>query len=420
VTAGGGRCSARSGLPTPSRLSGDSRPRARTDHHTSRRCHLAKRAAVDADDERRNFGGEEIAPNTNDDDVIGDVAELDDPTYADAKWNVYRLNDDGQAPPGSRVGAFVCRLVGPIELDKLRERVGGGVFRLIGSLPSRGRVWTVVTIDGPRRIEPPIAAAPNTNPYLPPTQPMPPAYGYPPNGWPVDPMQAMREELRELRRDVAAKSTVAADPIAMLGAVIQLVKDNAPAAPPAPTEAVIGPILSMLDKGIRLGRGERGEGGGGNGELGAIVRESLPVILQSLGQLLRPNAPPAPPVQHGERVRRESSSAEVIEPTTKPRATPAADDPAHMARRLDEIARLLAEAIDAGTPADTLIDLAEEKLTGEELDQLSQPGATAGHVLEALTPARVSQYPAFGIVDSDQRSAALAYIGSFLQALRER
>lgn len=327
----------------------------------------------DPDPDPEDRGAADDDPNG--DDPLGDALELDSPEFADATWNLYRLNDDGTAPRGSKVGAFVCKLSGPLSQEAIKQTYGGGLYRVIGKAPNRGRLWTTFVIDGPKIAQPAVAPTP--------LQPGPSAI------LPLDAVAQLAADVRELKAQIANGG--GQGQLQLFLAALQAARSMMPApTPPLPVE----PLLGLFQKGFDLGRNV--EGGGSPYDW---LRELAPVITQ----LVRPPAPaPAP---HPTRAV-PAPAATPPAPAGANGAPPAGSSP----NRLIMFAEMLANGIRTQQDVNELASAAVSVMTEEELDQLE--GTPAGVILNAMGPALRAQYPVLESAES------LPYLERLQMALR--
>lgn len=282
-----------------------------------------------------------------------DALQLEAPEFQTARWTVYRLNADGTIPEGSRVGRYCGKFEGPLDLEKVRERWGGGVFRMIASMPDRRRKWLQIEIEG----APVVEAVAQPAPVVP------------------DVAESKLEgELRALREEIATlKQTAAAppppDPMQMFATAIQLVRETTP----QPTTQ----LFDVFEKGLKIGRDSTGDG---DSWLSA-VREVVPPILETLNKPRPPAPPSTAPSAAATRAAAASGAG-------KP-APPSAEDRERTRKQL--VTTMLADALERNLPIEELAEQADIVL--EEGEMMAIRVASADQLLQAIGPELLQQYP---------------------------
>ena len=86
--------------------------------------------------------------------ATGDMQMLQDATFAEWSWTVYRLrNAEEMQRAGTRSPrVFVTKTVGPFDVVSLQRDFGGGVYEIRGSFDGHLRIRHVQEIEGPRRV----------------------------------------------------------------------------------------------------------------------------------------------------------------------------------------------------------------------------------------------------------------------------
>jgi hypothetical protein len=305
---------------------------------------------------------------SEDEAILGDAWEYDDPAFRDASASIYRLNDDGTPPPGNRLGAFVKKWNGPLDQEKLRDAIGGGLFRVIVKMPDRRRKVLTINLEGPRIVPPATIPAPAS------------AYPAPPPTERDRVIDELRQELRDLRAVITTPPVAQVDPFAMFARALEFARGLVPPAPPMPMEAMLG----MFERGFRMG--ERAEGGMGIGE---VVKDILPLVSKAIDSQ-RPRDASVAPLPG-------IAPARVNGPT---------DDPQ---KRLTMFAAMIAAAQRSMTTPEAFAHECRAKLLASEVDDLR--AANVDVVLQAMGVGRVAEYSLDSQVSRD-------YIGRTLEALR--
>jgi hypothetical protein len=249
------------------------------------------------------------------DDALGDILALSDTgLYADVTWYLYRIPRLGQAgvtKPARTGGPKYCaRFTGALDIEHVRETVGGGLYRIAGT--RRGQMFfnRRFEIDGPEKV---IDQAP--------TAPSAPSE-------PSGEISALRLEIQALTKALGQRTETVSSPSVGSGMslieILELVKHLTPPQRNGDA-AMVETMLKMVEKGISLG--EAREPGKENGWATAI---------QSLGPLLErivtarqqprrgPAAPgPARPVASAVSPAATQSRAEVVD--ENPRMTAVID-----------------------------------------------------------------------------------------------
>jgi hypothetical protein len=301
--------------------------------------------------------------------ALGDALDFDDPRYSGARWTLYRLDDDGNPPPGTRVGSFLRKLTGPLDLEKIQEQFGGGCYRVIATLPDRTRDWYVFRIDGPPRVQTPPPAAPAA------------AVG--------DPLVLrLLARLDELERRTATPAPTV-DPLDAMAKMFAVFRSMMPEHSSA-SVGLVDPLLGMFERGYKLG--ERSEGGQ---SIADTLKEIAPTVIGLLQAKPAAAPPPARPKQSG---------AEVI-PNAPAKPAPAAVAPAVNSDAL-VLASVLSKAIISNQDPADLCVLAEQVLSPEDQDGLDV--ATPQDVLNSIGVGVVALYPVL------EKPEAIAYLQRFL------
>jgi len=309
---------------------------------------------------------------------LGDLESLDGAAFDNLTWYVYRL-DDGDGEAG---GGYIAKIVGRLDLDRLREQVGGGRFRLFGKFPSaehRAPIRRVVTIVGPRLTFDDDASAPaSTPPRL-----------FRPAAPRDDEMQQLRADLDELRslvREIptqlrALSGNVPSPEMRTIADVLGMVKEIMPQ-PPDPAAQVAG-IMQVWERGVDAGR--RAENGGGG--FAELARELAPLV----GAFLQRATTPTPAPEKTGAMTAAPAAPIVVAPPARSPANGVAPDRTP-AQRVNDISAALALAIQNGASGADLADLAEQLCTPDELDGIR--AVSGAQLLELIPPGTRAMYPA--------------------------
>jgi hypothetical protein len=342
---------------------------------------LAAAFAEPRDDER-----EELEQERNTlEDALGDAVDFDDPRFANAKWKIYRLNDDGTVPPGAPgVGVFLRSWVGPLDMDKVRDAIGGGCFRLVGTMPDRSRPSYIVAIEGPR-IVPPAAV----------TTPASPAPGS------SSEVAELRAEIRQLASSLAQPRQT--DPLELFRTSLEYARSLLPPPPPPAGAELMQGMFTMFDRGYRLGRDGGADEDRSSSPIAELAREVLPLVT-ALSNASR-NAPaPAPALSTG--TPGELAARAQAQTPALPASRPTTSDE----RRVDMLTEILAKAIARNQDVHELVEVVDGILTDEESANLAH--ATPEVLLLRIGEPRRALYPSL----SNER--AVPYLTRFLEQFR--
>ena len=105
----------------------------------------------------------------------GDMAALQDATFNEWQWTVYRIrSQDEMVKNGSRFPrVFVTKSVGPFDIGALQQHFGGGVYEIRGVFEGYLRIRHREEIEGPRRQYDMPPARPAFSSYAPEPAPVP-------------------------------------------------------------------------------------------------------------------------------------------------------------------------------------------------------------------------------------------------------
>lgn len=279
--------------------------------------------------------------------ALGDFAHLAEQYSNDTLVTyVYRIDEDGRKLPGG-VGpqVYLEKVMGVPELDKIRERWGGGCYEFMIQT-TRGKMIQKrrMLVAGPARnaFETPAPApapAPATAPAL--------------DG---DRLATMVSE--SIARAIAPLLERRAEPRESsfeqtLALAERMATRMAP--PPQDQATLVKSSLDMLEKGINLARRETGSGR----SLGDAVVEAMPQLVEVIGRVID---------------SRERNAA--------PGAAPAAPAPPGPDLANLVLAGMVARAVANGRTAEDLAAVIEVQLNERELAQLVgiAPGFVAGNL----------------------------------------
>jgi hypothetical protein len=317
-------------------------------------------------------------------DDFGDFLALADESFRDATWFIWRRAVPGEpVVPGSKgTPKYVCKLVGPIDLDTIAQRVGGGSFRICGyrGTPFRKFIERPFEVDGPRKVHDTERAP----------APAPPTNGSAPADMAAAVTAAIAAGFARLEQKL--QPPPAAAPAMSFKDLIEAAKlmRPDPVQQENPNENTINAMMGLIKQGIELGATR--EPGAGTDWV-AVIDKAMPIadkLVSALGQ--RRGVPPRRPPQ-GQPV--PPSRAEVIEtPPPAPEPEPA---PEGVNVRMAAVVDSLARSIEAmGTerevePAD-FAATAETVLLPAELSMLRL--ATTDSLMAELLQT-VDQFPVF-------------------------
>lgn len=337
-------------------------------------------------------------------DRYGDLGTLESLDRDDVTWYVYRLAPDGRAlPTGVRQGdgLYVLKFTGTFSLDRLREELGGGFYRVIGKSADSGEfvVRARFGIDAPLRsaLFAPAGVA-TTTPVVSPAS---------------EELQRVLRELAELRLQVSAqprepKPTPINELLQGLVTLDQLRGAPSAASGPAigiPVADAARQISDAFNAGREVGRTESTPEDRNGWP--AVVREVVPEVLNTL-RGFRPV-----------RTLAVGGAARATAPASAPAAAPEAEVVVSPVSGNAVLLELLARAVANGSEPEDLADLAETVLSDRELEQLRS--APDDGVL-ALVASDGGSYPVLVSRRSDDRlevrPEVQIYVRSFLSALR--
>ena len=359
----------------------------------------------------------------------GDMGALQDDAFRDWSWVVYRMRTPAEmaASGASSVRVFVCRTVGPFDVEALRRDFGGGVYEIRGTFDKHLRIRHTMEVEGPRRVYAPIVEAPP-----PPTAPPPPVVmpQHHVADYPDDIRRRLESNERLLERLLDRMSTTpaaAATPPPSLGDILALANqlNDRREQMPTPTSETVKELLNVLRMGMDLK--SEATGGPETSMAERILDRALPSleriavgIFTAPGRPRAPGAPaPAraggPPAVPGSNlptpppVVHQPSAAVVVETPAATSPTPAAtNDGAH---RWPAAIEALAHAIERGDEPASFADTLDLLLAPEDLDMLAaNPNAAVTAQLRAAAGG------AFPVLETP---GAEAFIAGVLASLRE-
>ncbi len=320
-----------------------------------------------------------------DQEKMGDIAILSDPSYQDWEWHIWRFRTKTElaADPQGGVRELIEKRVGPIDVFELREQLGGGVFELWGFFNNgdgggkRLRKKPVFTFAGPRkRYDVPIlpTPAPAAVPQAPASDPALIRI--------LDRIDMRLDQLKDGTGSKAPTLKDMADTLMTLDALRK--RGDQPVA--NPEREIVNTYFAMVEKGIELGQ-QRDPSVAPTGTDWAKVFElGLPLIdrlISRYGQIRRP--PPRPAPSPGDKST-PSAAAVVDQPNEVP----------EMNHRWPTAIESLANAIaDGEDPREFAITL-EHILNKQEIGQLRL--ATLDQVMSELQVA----FETYPILKTDQ------------------
>lgn len=303
----------------------------------------------------------ETPPAESQESVLGDLDVLER-LGEEVTWYVYRLTPAGTKVQGVEgEPAYALRFKGAFDLEFVAEKVGGGRFEILGRGSNGIKTRRTIAIEGaPRFVRPAVEPPPA------------PAASAPADIQRLE--QRLEQQLGELRRLIEAKP--AAAPQHSVDDLIKIARElrpekSADAAPASPTSprSMIGDATQVLDLAERMAE----KGGTPSSPVAAVLRESLPRVLDLLEQL---------PIFQGKKA-----------------AAPGAAVPAASAGDGNVLVAMLVRAIANGrNPAD-VADATEELLSDAELAQIR--AVDTDLVLHQLKPARTA-YPQLATPEAEQ------------------
>jgi hypothetical protein len=348
-------------------------------------------------DPENNGHGGEVDDETDLEDEFGELTALTDESYREAQWIVWRRRPPGSSAPRGQVAAtYLAKFIGPLDLEAIREKVGGGSFRICGYLKGRKFVERPVDFEGPLKVYP--------------NEPQPVSAPVVQSPAGADQLAAVltrvMDRLEHVERIVTHPPAPPAAPMTMAD-VIAAAKMLRPEPAAAPAEAAIGNMVQLLQQGIELGAQREPREGT---DWAAIIEKALPLLEKTVtaalsrrpGQPVRRATPAATPPASG-------SHAEVV--ATEPAApTPEGESP-----RMTVVIEALARAI-AAMGTETEIDPAG---FAETVETVLEPAEAAmlrlGTVdqLMAELEAVADRFPVF------RAPQARVFVDAVLKELRE-
>lgn len=319
------------------------------------------------------------------DDVdLGDIESLDDDKFQDVTWYVYRLRD-GQDPRKdlSGNGSFVAKIHGALDLERLRDAIGGGRFRLFGR-GSRGSnvgpIRRVVEIEGPvktygarrtpKQDDAKRPAVANRRRYEDDDEDR--------EDREDERFAFLAEQVRLLAEKLEKAQAPAPPPPFGVSQIAELVSLARTLAPPPPTE----PVIAALTKGIEIGRETAGEGESDG--LAGMVKSFAPALLALVNRV-----PPTPAPATATRMPRQPAPATVPASDTsgEQKARPDASSSDSEAVVLEEptahpdgivmLAQIIGHGMTKGTPPENVADAIVDLTDDDQLQQLVALGPAA-------------------------------------------
>lgn len=306
--------------------------------------------------------------------LFGDADTLTDDRIVGFTWQIWRLPPAGTPlPQGVKPGQgeFMCKVAGPLDLERIRSLVGGGVYRVIGS----GRdadgmakrfVQTFQIAGTPKSPPAPESLTPTTGVVTPNA------------AAPASSLEAKLDRLIELQ--LAGARAPQGDP--MDRAIDLVVKLSAITnrGGGQQSEAVLAGMIGMLQKGIELGTvREPSEG--------SEWVEALKAVAPTLNDTLKAVFAPRPVVARPAPRPPRPAEATVVDPAAA--GAPAVDD---NALRMGMIVDTLARAMARGRDPEDLAASLEDLLTDDEMGLLRM--STVDYLEGQLTPHR-ERFPIF-------------------------
>lgn len=339
------------------------------------------------------------------DSLLGDAATLGDSRITGFEWQVWRMPETGALVPANVKpgdGTYCCALAGPLNLERVRSLLGGGVYRIIGrGRDAEGRARRVVhtfqiagkplTPPSPESLRPrddmngsaPPAAVPSSDPAV----------------------RELADQVRNLTALVMAQRAAGADPFdRALEQVTKLAALFGGLNRPQNPDAIFGSMLGVFEKGIELGTKRDASEGSEWIEAAKAIGPQLLDTIKTVAAASRPAPPP--------RARTASGATVVTDPNVPAVPAPEAAvitpaDP--IAVRMGILVETLARAITRGTHPLDLATTTENMLSDTELATLKL--ATSDTLLEQLAP-HTSRFEIFAAPH------ARDYLAQFLEILR--
>lgn len=315
---------------------------SRTDSRRPRQTREARSGSIaEVLPERGDEDDDEMAP----DEALGDLVFLES-QGDDVTWTIYRISPEGtKLPPGFGPHAYAMTFAGAFDTEKVRERLGGGFFEIMGR---RGRTMITkkrIVIEGAPRI--------HANPVDPPS-PAPALSAATPSSRTDQLLEQLLVELRTMR---------AAPPPSALGVrdVIDVAKEISrhSGETPRPDE-IVSTARQMLELGQELAKND------GDREpvtMATVLRDALPKVFELFER--------HPIVKTGA-------------------APPARDVDASPAAQGNMLLELLTRGITFGRDPHQVADAAEELLSDVEVQRVRS--LSADQLIGELKPT-LDQYP---------------------------
>ncbi len=401
---------------------------------------MTRKRTRNQDDSVLEFEAEDVELDEEESKAIGDLADLDSPTFSDYEWNIYRLRTaEDMAKSGTRSPrVWIAKRVGPVNLNEIQADYGGGWFEFWGKLNGVTRKKFRREIEGEPKLSRIATTSPNGNPSS--LAPQRDASG----SASADELvrravlrerrrherQAERKERDDERRraderfnrleqliaqSAAARPTSEPKPERLkdLAETMLMLRQLAPegAAGMSPLE-LLKAARDWMNQGIVLGeKREPGTVDGGDG----WNAERVTAVAQALAQILARFTPPP---------RRDPSAgaqpaAEAAKPTDSHAEVvpnpPAASDPMHRWKgAVETVARNMVRGRGPDDTAATVEDLLNEEelghLRGAQIDGVWRPSGT--EVLAWLYGQGLGKFPQL------ESPGGLVYLDSVLAELR--
>lgn len=294
------------------------------------------------------------------DEALGDLAWLEDDEAQDVVWSVHRVRPDANvgAPGLNRSpGPYICKITGPIDLEQLKSRIGGGTFRVIGKRGQRFYRNVLIELEGPAKLSESERVAEAS-------------------GSSSSAITELNAKVDRLVEQLALRATSSeSDSMKTLLAAVELVSKIRPTNEGTPIDSAIG----ILTKGIELGSQRRASGG---------------VDWVSVIDKVGPHLKDVATVLVDSRSRAPSPAMRAVEPVSPPRIVPTAPTTSAPSPRFAVVIEKLAGELARGEAADpeAIATVADVVLNDDELERLC--GNTPAQVCAWLRTAQET-YPIF-------------------------
>jgi len=278
-----------------------------------------------------------------DDPDYGDLLALSDAEYSDATWYVWRQQIPGDPMPRRPYGnapTYLAMLTGPLNLEAIRQQVGGGFFRVQGWRKKHCFKRFTINFEGPRKefavdaVRDPLVTSSVTSPGDPSVQ-----------AAILRQLDSIERRLNE-RTAAVTPAAPAKDPVELAIMLAKVIRSGE-GVQGSPDKVVVDAMLGMLKEGISLGQGREPDQAPRGTDWAAVIEKAMPLV----DRVVTAMSARAMQMRY-ERAR----SAEVVDET---QSQPLDAAGIRMTAVIDALARAVADEIPPEDFADSMIHMLE-------------------------------------------------------------